>query len=400
MKTQLRATVILLALAACQGSEPIAGPDPAGIVSLDPTFDITGPADGGTCPDVFYEHTELLENGATVTWTNVLGGFDYGLGTEYSAEVRWSVDGGTGEYVEFTKRNGKNTWTPRFGKDDGVDGMLIVGAAGAGSVAVTVSMDPMKSVGGSDGNGDDWAGLKGTGHFWLRLDVDNGFGEVESVKLGVNFHLEDPADGHEPFCPGTEPVGPVIPPPPPPPILYYLVGGTVSGLSGTVGLLNNGGDALSVSSNGGFDFLTPLGDGESYDVTVGTQPTGQTCDVTSGTGTIAAADVTDVSVTCSDDPSPPPPPPPPPPAVSYAADLQPYFNSNCTGCHEGSNPPKGVNLTSYQQVMVGGDGGAIVIPTDPDGSVLVQQLEDGHRNQSAGDIATIRTWIQEGAKNN
>jgi hypothetical protein len=121
--------------------------------------------------------------------------------------------------------------------------------------------------------------------------------------------------------------------------------------------------------------------------------------VTSGTGTIAGADVTDVSVTCSDDPSPPPPPPPSP-TVSYAADLQPYFNSNCTTCHEGSNPPKGVNLTSYQQVMAGGDGGAIVIPGDPDGSVLVQQLEDGHKSQSAGDIATIRTWIQEGAQNN
>ena len=33
-------------------------------------------------------------------------------------------------------------------------------------------------------------------------------------------------------------------------------------------------------------------------------------------------------------------------------------------------------------------------------SVLVQQLEDRHRNQIAADIAQIRTWIQEGAQNN
>ena len=173
----------------------------------------------------------------------------------------------------------------------------------------------------------------------------------------------------------------------------------MSGLSGTVGLLNNAGDNLSVSSNGSFTFLTSLGDGASYAVTVGTQPSGQTCEVGSGTGTIPSANVTDVSVTCADDP-PPPPPPPPATTVLYAADVQPYFNSNCTSCHGGSNPQKGVDLTSYQQVMAGGDGGAIVIPGDPDASVLVQQLEDGHRNQLAADIAQIRTWIQEGAQNN
>ena len=128
----------------------------------------------------------------------------------------------------------------------------------------------------------------------------------------------------------------------------------MSGLSGTVGLLNNGGDNLSVSSNSGFTFATSLANGASYAVTVGTQPAGQTCEVGSGTGTISSANVTDVSVTCADDP----PPPPPPPAVSYADDVQPYFNSNCTGCHGGSNPQKGVDLTSYQQVMAGGDGGA------------------------------------------
>jgi hypothetical protein len=81
--------------------------------------------------------------------------------------------------------------------------------------------------------------------------------------------------------------------------------------------------------------------------------------------------------------------------------VQPFFiNATCTSCHQGGSPPKGVDLTSYQHVMAGGDGGAIVIPGNPDASVLVQQLEDGHRKQSAADIAKIRTWIQEGAQNN
>ena len=42
----------------------------------------------------------------------------------------------------------------------------------------------------------------------------------------------------------------------------------------------------------------------------------------------------------------------------------------------------------------------VVVPSNPNASVLVQQLEGGHRSQSASDITMIRTWIQEGAQNN
>ncbi len=38
----------------------------------------------------------------------------------------------------------------------------------------------------------------------------------------------------------------------------YSVGGTVSGLSGTVVLQDNGGDDLSVAANGPFTFATKL----------------------------------------------------------------------------------------------------------------------------------------------
>ena len=52
----------------------------------------------------------------------------------------------------------------------------------------------------------------------------------------------------------------------------YSVGGTVSGLSGTVVLQDNGGDDLSVSANGSFTFATKLADGSAYSVTVQDQP--------------------------------------------------------------------------------------------------------------------------------
>ena len=79
----------------------------------------------------------------------------------------------------------------------------------------------------------------------------------------------------------------------------YSIGGTVSGLSGTgLVLQNNGGDNLTVNSNGAFTFATKVNSGAAYAVTVATQPSGQTCTVATGSGT-ATANVTNVAVTCA-----------------------------------------------------------------------------------------------------
>ncbi|MDO3381594.1 hypothetical protein [Gilvimarinus algae] len=77
------------------------------------------------------------------------------------------------------------------------------------------------------------------------------------------------------------------------------VGGTVSGLSGSVTLQNNGADDLVVLADGPFAFSTPLPVGASYDVTVLSQPVGQSCSVSGGNGTVSGGAVTSVSVTCS-----------------------------------------------------------------------------------------------------
>jgi hypothetical protein len=76
------------------------------------------------------------------------------------------------------------------------------------------------------------------------------------------------------------------------------IGGTVSGLNGTVVLQNNGANSLSVSANGAFTFTTALSSGAAYSVTVSTQPAAQTCTVTNGSGT-ANANVSNVSVACT-----------------------------------------------------------------------------------------------------
>ena len=84
----------------------------------------------------------------------------------------------------------------------------------------------------------------------------------------------------------------------------YAIGGTVIGLSGSGFVLGNsinGGapEQLAVSSNGTFVFPIKATSGESYTVTVVTQPgtPAQTCAVTAGVGN-AGADVTTVEIDC------------------------------------------------------------------------------------------------------
>lgn len=79
----------------------------------------------------------------------------------------------------------------------------------------------------------------------------------------------------------------------------FTLGGSVSGLSGgTVILQNSDSQQVSVSSDGSFQFATPLAEGSSYQVTVLTQPTGQFCTLSNGSASNISADVTNISVTC------------------------------------------------------------------------------------------------------
>ncbi|MCB1200942.1 MAG: DUF1554 domain-containing protein [Leptospiraceae bacterium] len=81
----------------------------------------------------------------------------------------------------------------------------------------------------------------------------------------------------------------------------YTIGGSITGLS-AAGLLlqNNSGDNLTVANGAtSFTFATTISDGASYSVTVQTQPTGLSCAVTNGSGTVASANITNISISCS-----------------------------------------------------------------------------------------------------
>ena len=78
----------------------------------------------------------------------------------------------------------------------------------------------------------------------------------------------------------------------------YTVGGSVSGLSGTLVLQDNGGDDRTVTADGGFTFATPVAAGSAYSVTVKSKPAGQSCAVANGSGTVSG-NVTNVTVICA-----------------------------------------------------------------------------------------------------
>ena len=78
----------------------------------------------------------------------------------------------------------------------------------------------------------------------------------------------------------------------------YSVGGTVSGLTGTVILENNGANDLSISANGAFAFSASTPAGGTYNVAVLSQPVGQTCLVAGGTGSVST-NVLTVALTCT-----------------------------------------------------------------------------------------------------
>ncbi len=81
-----------------------------------------------------------------------------------------------------------------------------------------------------------------------------------------------------------------------------VVSGYLSGLNRgeSVTLLQNGADAITLATNGSFNFATPLVSGASYEVTIGTQPPSQICTIDAdGSGNVPQAGVTQVAISCA-----------------------------------------------------------------------------------------------------
>jgi RNase P/RNase MRP subunit p29 len=79
----------------------------------------------------------------------------------------------------------------------------------------------------------------------------------------------------------------------------YNVGGTISGLTTPGLVIINGSTRVDVVANTTtFTLPVKVADGSPYGITILTQPTGQTCAIANGTGTMGSTDINNVAITC------------------------------------------------------------------------------------------------------
>ena len=48
--------------------------------------------------------------------------------------------------------------------------------------------------------------------------------------------------------------------------------------------------------------------------------------------------------------------------IDYTSQIQPIFDAFCTSCHGNTDGAGGLRLTSYDNLMAGGNSGDVVIP--------------------------------------
>lgn len=98
----------------------------------------------------------------------------------------------------------------------------------------------------------------------------------------------------------------------------------------------------------------------------------------------------------------------PPGPVSYYRDIRPIFQTNCIGCHQPSKDNGDYVMTDFARLLAGGSDDVAIIPGQPDESYLMEEItpdQDGKAEMPKKkaplhetEIALIRRWITEGAK--
>ncbi len=97
--------------------------------------------------------------------------------------------------------------------------------------------------------------------------------------------------------------------------------------------------------------------------------------------------------------------------VSFSQDVQPMLSKHCGVCHGDMG---GVSLASYQDIMKPDRPEPIVVPGDPDQSVLVTVIQEAKMPAILPDVhdplggspltdrqlRTLREWVRQGAKDN
>jgi mono/diheme cytochrome c family protein len=91
--------------------------------------------------------------------------------------------------------------------------------------------------------------------------------------------------------------------------------------------------------------------------------------------------------------------------VSFANDVLPIFESRCFSCHGGDKTEKGLDLKTYDSVMLGSQNGAVISVGNADNSPLFMAVSSGKMPRRGPKLTPqqldlIKKWINSGAPNN
>lgn len=85
----------------------------------------------------------------------------------------------------------------------------------------------------------------------------------------------------------------------------------------------------------------------------------------------------------------------------WSAHVEPLLQAKCSRCHSPTKSRSGLDLSSFQSILRGGDHGAAVLPGRPDDSPMVRLVEMGSdphmppkEQLSREEIDLLRTWVQ------
>lgn len=104
---------------------------------------------------------------------------------------------------------------------------------------------------------------------------------------------------------------------------------------------------------------------------------------------------------------------PQPPEVSFANEVKPMIDQNCTECHiagQKGTEASGFMTVDYDSIMKGTKYGPVVVPGSAISSTFYRliagkvdssiRMPHGKEAISEGNIMKIEKWIDQGAKNN
>lgn len=92
--------------------------------------------------------------------------------------------------------------------------------------------------------------------------------------------------------------------------------------------------------------------------------------------------------------------------VDFNADVAPILQKYCSGCHNEREANGEFMLTTFENVMAGGENGKVLKPGDAQNSRLIELIEgrseplmppEGNKGPNKDEITIIRAWIDAGA---